>query len=160
MKLQENTAKWRKTKRGLITNLYGKMKKRMSVEFTLEYLHEFSNCTKFNRLFIEWEKSNYHKQLKPSIDRINHNDVYKMGNIQWLTWAENRFKQTMERRNRSAKVAQIINGKIIKVYKSQRDAVLKTGISQGNMSTVLTGKRLYAGGYSWKYLTGNIHNEK
>lgn len=147
-----NTERYRKTRKGLVTNLFHKMKSRNIVEFDLDYLQEFSKCIKFERLFIEWEKSGYEKQLKPSIDRISNKRVYKKGNIQWLTWAENRFKQTLERKHRSPKVAQTLNGKIIKIYKSQKDVIMKTGISQGNLSSALTGKRKHASGYSWEYI--------
>lgn len=151
-KLLENTARWRKTKRGLVTNLFSKLKTRNIVEFDLDFIHDFSNCKKFDRLYREWVKSKYNKQLKPSIDRISNSKGYLKNNIQWLTWAENRYKQNMERRNRSPMVGQILNGEIIRVYKSQRDAVIKTGVSQGNMSSVLTGKRKYSGGYGWIYI--------
>lgn len=158
-KLLENTARWRKTKRGLVTNLYSKLKSRNYVEFDLEYFHQFANCKKFNRLYSEWVKSNYNKQLKPSVDRISNASGYLKNNIQWLTWAENRFKQNMERRNRSPKVEQLLNGVVVNTYKSQRDAVIKTGISQGNLCSALTGKRVYAAGYQWRYETPELLNQ-
>lgn len=152
MKLLENTRQWRKTKRGLITNLYHKMKARMSVEFSLEWLHEFSNCKKFNRLYNEWVVSDYNKQFKPSIDRINHKKVYTKNNIQWLTWAENRYKQSMERRARKGEVAQFLGDKVVKIFPSQRKAVMETSLSQSQMSKVLNGKGLTCGGYDWRYV--------
>jgi hypothetical protein len=151
MSLQENTARWRKTKRGVVTNLFNKMKTRHQVLFDLEYLHKFSECKKFNRLFSEWKKSNYNKQFKPSIDRISSRGVYSKRNIQWLTWAENRFKQTMERRSRKGTVAQMIGNKTVKIFSSQREAAAKTGLSQGNLSMAMTGKRELCGGYKWKF---------
>lgn len=161
LKSVENVAKWRKTKRGVITNLYGKMRSRNGVSFDLEWLHVFSNCKKFDRLFVEWEKSGYDTQFKPSIDRISNKKGYEKNNIQWLTWSENRFKQSMERRSRKGKVNQIMGNKIIKTYKSQRDAVIKTGLSQSNISSCLNGKRIYCGGYRWKFeVIGNIHTEE
>lgn len=149
--LLENTRKWRKTKRGLITNLYHKMKSRNTVDFDLEDLHKFSTGSKFERLYDEWVKSNYHKQLKPSIDRISNKYGYTLSNIQWLTWAENRYKQTMERRSRKGPVIQLLAGKPYKFYSSQREAVMKTGINQSNISACLNGKRKSTGGYSWVY---------
>lgn len=165
MKLLENTARFRKTKRGVVTNLYSKLKSRNTVEFDLEYLHEFAKCKKFDRIFNEWVKSNYHKQFKPSVDRINNKKHYTKNNIQWLTWAENRYKQTMERRSRKGRVAKIMGNKIIEIFISQRVAVLKTGLSQGDISMVLNGKRNYCGGYKWAYVSeseiiGNIFENK
>ena len=78
-----------------------------------------------------------------------------MRNIPILTWAENRYKQTMERRSRKGPVVQMLGNKIIKTYKSQRDAVLKTGLSQGDMSMAMNGKRNYCGGYKWRYIHEN-----
>lgn len=154
-KLLENTARFRKTKRGLVTNLFSKIKTRNTVDFDLSWLHEFSQCKKFDRIFNEWVKSKYNKQFKPSLDRINNKIGYTKTNVQWLTWAENRFKQSMERRHRSPMVAQKMGDKIIKIYKSQLDAVRKTGLSQGNLSMALTGKRKLCGGYSWEYVFDN-----
>ena len=36
-------------------------------------------------------------------------------------------------------------------YRSQREAVLKTGISQGNMSECLNGKRKHCEGFTFMY---------
>ena len=147
----ENTAKWRKTKRGLITNLYGKLKERNEVTFTLNYLHDFSNCKKFDRLFLEWEKSGYEKLKKPTIDRINNKYGYSERNIQWLSWGDNRYKQTMERRSRKGVVIQLLNGIEVARFKSQKECVLKTGLTQSNISMVLSGKRNHVSVYTFIY---------
>ena len=154
-----NTQKYRKTKKGLITNLYNKLKERNKVDFTREFLQEFSQCKKFDRIYTEWVNSNYNKQFKPSLDRISNKTHYTKNNIQWLTWAENRYKQSMERRCRKGVVYQMIGDKIIKKFISQREAVIKTGISQGNMSEVLNGKRQTAGGYKFIYENPELLND-
>jgi hypothetical protein len=150
-KITENTQKWRKTKRGLVTNLYHKMRSRHPVDFDLNYFHDFANCKKFDRLYNEWVKSNFCKQFKPSIDRISNKGIYSKENIQWLTWSENKFKQGMETRHKSPPVNQILGDKIIKTYKSQNDVVIKTGICQSNISDALNGKRKLCRGYKWEY---------
>jgi hypothetical protein len=134
------------------------LKERNKVDFELEFLNEFANCKKFDRLFREWEKSNYNKQFKPSLDRISNKIHYTTTNIQWLTWAENRYKQSIERRSRKGVVIQLIGNKIVSKYKSQREAVLKTGIAQGNMSEVLNGKRQTACGYKFIYENPELIN--
>jgi hypothetical protein len=57
----------------------------------------------------------------------------------------------MERRCRKGAVLQMQGVKIIQKFKSQRQAVIDTGISQSNMSSCLNGKRQTAGGYNWIY---------
>ena len=151
LRLLENTRRWRKTRRGVITNLFSKLKERNIVEFNLGWLHEFADCKKFERLFIEREKSGYRKEFKPSLDRISNKSGYLKKNVHWLTWAENRYKQTMERRCRKGRVIQMQGDKVIKIHRSQRRAVIDTGISQGCMSECLNKKRQTAGGYNWLY---------
>lgn len=149
--LLENNRRWRKTKKGLITDLFHKLKGRNVVEFDLQWLHDFANCQKFNRLYDEWVKSGHKKEFKPSIDRISNKKGYLINNVQWLTWTENRYKQSMERRCRKGRVIQKQGNKIINIYRSQREAVMKTGINQGNMGGALNGRHKTAGGYSWEY---------
>lgn len=152
-KLLKNTARYRKTKRGLVTNLFHKMKSRKDVQFDLSFLHSFSKCKRFDRIYDEWVKSNFQKQYKPSIDRISYKIGYTKDNIQWLTWAENRYKQRMEVKSiRARKVGQFIGDKLIAEYASVSDAVRKTGVSQGNLSSCLSGKRKTTFGYAWKYI--------
>lgn len=158
MNNNDYTKKWRKTKRGHVTNLYHKMKGRNSVDFSLNDFHNFADCKKFERLYREWVASNYNKQYVPSIDRISNKKSYTLDNIQWLTWAENKYKQSMEGRNKNGPVAMKMGNKTVAVFKSQRDAVKKTGLSQSNMSAVLNKKRKTCGGYGWEYVTGNIHD--
>lgn len=132
--------------------MYGHMKTRHPVSFTLAEFHKrFLNDKKFNRLFSEWAKGGYSKKLKPSLDRVNHTKPYTVENTQMMTWADNRFKQTMERRSRKGVVIQFKGGCEIARYRSQREAVRQTGLSQGLISEVLNGKRNHTGGYQFKY---------
>ena len=156
MKLLENTRRYRKTKKGLLTNMYDQLKRRHETKFSLGEFHKrFLDDKKFNRLFKEWENNNYQKQFKPSLDRINNKGIYSTENTQMLNWAENRFKQSMERRCRKGAVAQMLGDKIVKIYKSQREASIKTGLSQGNLSEATNGKREFCGGYKWKFIYEN-----
>ncbi len=151
-KLLENTQRYRRTQKGVLTNMYRHMVYRNKVDFSLQdFQKRFLSDKKFNRLFNEWIKNKFQKQFKPSLDRINKKEHYTLKNTQMLTWAENRYKQTMERRTRKGSVLQFIGNKLIKKFISQRQAVMHTGISQGNMSAVLNGKRQTAGGYYWKF---------
>lgn len=159
------TQKFRRTPKGVLTNLYSKMKERAKnkeiemPDFDLKTFHEmFLEDKKFLRLFNEWEKSNYAKAKKPSIDRINNKIGYIKSNIHIVSWSENRFKQSMERRSRKGKVVQILNNKIVKVWNSQREIWKNLNLQQSMLSMALNGKYETAYGYKWIYLK-NFKNE-
>lgn len=56
--------------------------------FCLETQEEFMS------LFISWQNSGYQRKFAPSIDRIDNNRGYVLGNIQWLIQSENSAKYT------------------------------------------------------------------
>jgi hypothetical protein len=165
----EATERYRRTKKGVLTNIYShivyrsKIKGFIDPDFDKEYLHNiFLEDGKFNRIYNDWVKSGYLKNTKPSIDRISNKKPYLKNNIQMLSWAENRFKQSMERRSRKGQVCQILNGKIINTFKSQREAWKNLGVEQAMLSMALNGKCKTAYGYEWKYkneIIGNIHEK-
>lgn len=160
-KALENTQRFRETPKGVLTNMYHKMKSRNTVDFSLQEFHDrFLNDKKFIRLFNEWIASGKDKIKKPSLDRISNKKHYTVRNTQMITWGENRHKQTMERRSRKGRVIQYLNGKEIAIYKSQREAALKVGVSQGNLSEHMNGKRPHVKGFTFKFeseVMGNIH---
>lgn len=134
--------------------MYQHMKNRHAVSFTLkDFQNRFLEDRRFLRLFGEWEKNGYNLQLKPSLDRIDNKGIYSIENTQMLTWAENRFKQSKldGKRGRKPAVLQILGNKVIRRFNSQRDAVRELGINQGNLSSVLTGKRKTTAGYKFIY---------
>jgi hypothetical protein len=44
-------------------------------------------------IYANWKRSGYAWHLTPSVDRINSNAGYVIGNIQFLTWYENSCKK-------------------------------------------------------------------
>lgn len=162
-KLLENTRKFRKTKKGVLTNIYQHLKQRNKVDFSLKEFHErFLEDKKFLKLFSEWEKSNYNIQLKPSIDRIDCKKHYYFKNIQMMTWGENRYKQSKldGKRGKKPRVFQMLGEKVIKIFQSQRHCVKELGVSQGNLSMVLTGKRNFVNGYKFIYENPELLEDK
>lgn len=161
---QQVLIKYRHTPKGVLTNMYHHQKARNKkngfgeIGYSLKWFQDtFLNDEKYKRLFIEWEKGGYKKAQKPTIDRINNKKGYEKDNIHLLSWAENRFKQTMERRSRKGCVLQKLNGEIVKVWKSQREVWRTLNIQQSMLSQALTGKCKTAYGFEWEY--GNIHEQ-
>lgn len=143
---------YRKSPKGVLTNMYDHMRRRHPITFTLKEFHKrFLSDPKYLRLYSEWVNGGYKKILRPSLDRINNKKDYTFENTQMLTWGDNRFKQTMERRVRKGAVLQIQEGYIVNRFKSQKEAVKMTGLNQGLISEVLNGKRNHTGGFQFVY---------
>lgn len=71
-KLLENTQRYRRTKKGILTNSYSKQQNRKDVEYSLTELQSKFMCDdRFNRLYEEWKNKGYKKELKPTVDRID-----------------------------------------------------------------------------------------
>ena len=154
IQLLKNTQKYRKTKKGVLTNMYQHMKNRHKISFSLkEFQDRFISDKKFIRIYNEWVKSGYDKQFKPSLDRIDNKKEYTQENTQMMSWSENRFKQSKldGKKGRKPKVIQLKGNKVINIFQSQRHCVKELGISQGNLSSVLNGKRKYVNGYKFIY---------
>lgn len=154
IQLLKNTQKYRKTPKGVLTNMYQHMKTRHPVSFTLKEFHKkYLEDKLFLKLHKEWLKSGCNIQLKPSLDRTNCKLGYTFENTKIMTWAENRFKQSAVdgKLGRKPPVIQLLNNKIIKKFQSQRHVVKELGISQGNLSAVLNGKRNHINGYKFIY---------
>lgn len=149
----ENTQRYRRTKKGILTNSYSKQKNRKDVEYSLTELHsKFMFDYRFNRIYEEWKNKGYKKELKPTVDRIDCRRGYTLNNIHALTWEENRYKQRMELKLlRATPVVATVDGEIKHKFKSVSHAVKETGINQGNISSCLAGKRKKAGGFNWVY---------
>lgn len=151
-RLLANTRRYRKTAKGVLTNSYSHQRSRRHVEYSLAEFHEKAFCSnRFQRLYAEWVKSGYQHHLIPTVDRINSKKGYTLDNIQFLTWEDNRYKQRMERRSRKGVVIQLKDGVEVARFKSQKEAVKKTGFNQSLISAVLNGRRNNTGGYQFIY---------
>lgn len=160
---RETLERYRKTPKGVLTNMYHHQKARNlkngfgEMGYSLKWLQEkYLNDKLFLRLFDEWAKSGYEKAKKPTIDRIYNKKGYEKSNIHLLTWSENRFKQSKERRCRKGRVIQKLNGVVVNIWRSQREVVKKLGLGQSMLSGALNGKFKKAYGYEWEY-ENNVH---
>ena len=152
------TAKYRRTMKGLATNLYQKIRERSVrnnwlVSFSLMDFHEwFFSQIRMYILYKDWRESGYSSKLRPSVDRIDSKLPYVFENMQVLTWEENRRKGDWENSLRTTEVVQIsTNGQIVAVYPSIKKAVQQTGCNQGLISACCQGRRRHTGGFVWRY---------
>lgn len=100
----ESDKKYKKTKKGLITKIYGnqvrscKDRGHSKPSYTKKQLYEWIiNKPEFHKIYKEWVSSNYKTSLIPSIDRIDDNKSYNFNNIRIVTWNENRQKENLKR---------------------------------------------------------------
>ena len=107
-----------------------------------------------------WRNSGYEKALSPSVDRLDSNQGYAIGNIRLVTWAENNEKAYEDRKTcahitrQNRKVRQLtLNGTPIKVFDSVASASRETGIQRTNINAMCSGKPQYksVGGFLWEY---------
>lgn len=155
-----STQKFRRTPKGVLTNLYSKMKYRNikkgfgELPFTLQELHKnFLNDKKYIELFNQWEISGYKTSLKPSFDRINPNIGYSMQNITIKSWQDNRKKADWEKSfiYTTPVIMYDKNGQIIREFGSTKEASLITGIRQSGITSCCQGRYKTTGGYIFKY---------
>lgn len=127
--------------------------------YTKKELSEWMYSRGFLKLFNKWKESGQDKMLKPSIDRLNDELPYSLGNIQLVTWGYNKKKQTKDMLSgkstsgeRCKPVLQYEkDGKLIAEYVSVSSAGRATGVTFQGISKVCLGKQKTAGGFMWKY---------
>lgn len=154
MRSLDSTRRYRKTKKGVLTNMYDHMRRRHKVDFSLKEFHnKFLDDKVFNELYAKWVSSGFGKQFKPSLDRTDCKKHYSWDNVKMMTWSENRRKQSLidGKRGRKPAVLQIEGGKVVKRFESQLQVIQELGLHQGNLSLVLNGKRNYIKGYKFIY---------
>lgn len=155
---------YQRTFKGLVYGIYNNQikssKKREHKPPTYsksEFLGYCSMSDKFVRLYNEWVKSGYNKELVPSIDRLDDYKGYSLDNIQVITFRENYKKahrDMVEGRNNKRNKAVLQydkQGNFIKEYHSVRQAGRELGISAGNISSACNGMYDTMGGFVWKY---------
>lgn len=159
LKLLKNTQEYRKTKKGILTNIYQHIKHRSfkynyELNINLSQLHNmFLNDNKFDDIYNKWVKNGFKYYDKPSIDRINPYKGYDINNIQIMTWGENRKKGDIECAIKKHKpiIMYDFDKTEIKRFNSIKEAVVFTGLNQSLIVMVCQGKRTHTGGFVFKY---------
>jgi hypothetical protein len=120
-------------------------------KFTYKQFENWAVQNGFDKVYDKYIKIGK-QNLRPSVDRINPLKGYFLNNMQIITQKENFDKGYKEMIITNGKpVLQISkDGKIIKQWNGAIEAYKKLGISDGNIWSVITGKRNSAGGYVWK----------
>ena len=156
---------YRKTPKGLITQIYGaqrnssKKRGHKMPTYTKEELVLWLAKENFIQLYIEWQQSQYSKDTRPSVDRLDDTQGYTLTNIQLITWKENNDKA-----RKAQSTGKLWNGqelraviqlnlisKYVSEFKSARDAERQLNLSKGAVSACCHQKRQTAGGYKWQF---------
>jgi hypothetical protein len=61
-----------------------------------EEFFKWANNDTFKKLYLNWKRNKFNKNLSPSIDRIDLNKGYFLDNIQWITMRENNLKKDLD----------------------------------------------------------------
>lgn len=93
-----------------------------------------------------------------NLPQINHKDENKQNNcVDNLEWCSNEYNASYGTRNIRSSITQGTkinqydkNNNYITSYHSINEAAKKTGISEGNISSVVQGRRKSAGGFIWE----------
>ena len=160
---RKKVLEYKRTKKGLIYTIYStqkatsKKRKYSPPNYTKQQLYKWMITQDvFHTLFEEWVKSGYKKQLIPSCDRISDYDVYKLSNIQIMTWEENNKKHYIDILNgKNTKHTKeiIVEDKITKKifsYYSISEASRQLGINRTIISNILNNKKTNRTNYNFK----------
>ena len=144
-----------RTKDGVVTIIYASQK-----NSSKKRIHERPSYTKqelknwlyskelFHKLFNDWEDSDFKKNLKPSVDRIDDDIGYTMENIQLTTWEENNTKGTISSYKRVHQFD--LEGNFITSYRSMTTASIATNTEISKISLCCNGYRKKTNGFRWK----------
>lgn len=151
-----------RTEKGVIRVIY-KTQKHNSIKrnmpmpnYSKKDLSEWLYKNDFKKLYDEWVKSNFDKNIKPSIDRINDFKPYTFDNIILTTWEKNHLHQINDILNgvgtsgqRCKTLMQLDKDKnIVATYVSLSSARRIMGYS---MERSIKSGRIDRKGYFWRY---------
>ena len=153
-----------RTRIGLIHTMYkgqqytSKRRKHDPPAYSKQELVIWVTCQhNFEKLYLNWVKSEYATNSIPSCDRLDDYKPYTLSNIRLVTWRDNmhkqanRVKQGLDTRSLVPVLQLDLQGNIIATHLSQHRASRVVGINHKHISRVCTGKRKTAGGFKWEY---------
>ena len=160
----ESDKNYRRTKKGMVPKMHSTLRGNSKIrgdvmpDFSAKELREWLFAQPlFHELYNDWKNSDYKKELKPSIDRLNDYEPYTFSNIQLMTWAENKAKGYADRKSgKNGKVNKAVvqltrSGKLVNEYHSIKHAGRINNISDAMIVHVCKGRIKSAGGYVWMY---------
>lgn len=118
--------KYRRSKKGVLTNIYDHLKRRNKAKFGMEltftskeFQEKYIDDNDFLNIYNGWVDSGYQYYKKPSVDRKNPDEPYIFENMQFMTWEENRKKGEKERSRIVTSISMFdLDGKHIKDFDS------------------------------------------
>lgn len=112
--------KYKRTIPGFLNRVYGRMKGRVSGQPSNknhlykdkplmskeDFLQWASESPEFHSLFEKYKQEGFKRTLAPSVDRVDSDGGYTMGNVRWLTSSENsRLGSISPKRKNNGKTA-------------------------------------------------------
>jgi len=153
-----------KSKIALTANMYSSQRgicikrNREMPKYNLKQLREWIYLQpNFEELYNNWVKSDYKKEFKPSIDRLDDYKTYSLDNIQLTTWKKNIRRYYSDRMNginnkqNRAVIQYDLQGNYVNEFYSMCQAERDTSVNNHSIWKNCTGRLKTAGGYIWKY---------
>jgi len=159
--------RYKKTRTGLISLRYNSQKStsrkrgHLPPDYSLsEFVSWSINREDFNKVFNKWVKGGYKTTDSPSPDRIDDCKPYTLGNLQWITWCENKEKSYIGRKNGvnyknlREVVKMNLDGTFVSTYYSLAYAGRVNDVHATNILAACKRNNRTCAGYRWMYGLG------
>lgn len=163
--VERNREYWR-TSKGRISQIYAvqcvnsRQRQMPAPSYSRKELEEWAEVNGLALLMAAWEKAGYPKDLTPSVDRLDPTQPYTLGNVRFVTWAENNNKAYEDRKEcrhvtkQNRKVEQLtLNGTHVAYFDSIAAAARASGATRTNINQMCRGAPQIksVGGFIWRY---------
>lgn len=160
-----NREYWR-TAVGRISNIYAsqgsssKERQHPPPTYSRQELTAWAIQNGLDNLMVPWVASGYKQKLAPSVDRLDPNKGYSLGNIRLVTWAENNSKAYGDRKSclhvttQCRKIRQLtLDGVLVREFASISAAARETKLCRTAINYVCKGTYVapHLGGFLWEY---------